>query len=116
MADVTETRESGIEILDIEPEELSEDAEAVVFRTEEETEVQVAESAGNPVVVNAQYFIAASIETETDEMTEMMTGQETINESSVFISNEEGEVGGGFIQVDEGEIEDALDRFEDDYL
>lgn len=113
---VTETRDSGVEILDVEPEEMSEDAEAVVFRTDEPVEVQVGQSAGNPVVVNAQYFVAASIESETDEVTEMMTGQEYIDESSVFISNEDGEVGGGFIQVDEGDIDEALDAFEDDYL
>lgn len=116
MADVTANRDSGVEVLDTEIEEISEDAEAVVFRTEEEVEVQVGESAGNPVVVQSDHFIAASIETETDEVTQMMTGQEEINESSVFISNEEGVVGGGFIQVDEGEIEDAIEQFEDDYL
>lgn len=113
---VTETRDSGVEVLDTEVDDMSEDAEGVVFRTEEPVEIQVGESAGNPVTVTTQYFVAASIDMETDEITEMMTGQEYVNESSVFISNEDGEVGGGFIQVDEGEIEDAIEQFEEDYL
>lgn len=116
MSEVTTVRESGIELLDTDVEKAAEDAETTLFRTENEVEVQVGESAGNPVVVYSRYFIAASIETETDEATEMMTGQEYIDESSVFISNEDGELGGGFVRVEGGEIEDALTEFEDEHL
>lgn len=112
---VTEVRESGVEVLDTDVE-LAEGAEGAHFRTEEEVEIQVGESAGHPVTVTAQHFVAASIDQEADEMTAMMTGQERINESSVFVSNEEAEVGGGFIQVDEGDLEDAIETFEDEHL
>ena len=114
---VTEVRDSGVEILDTEVE-FAEDVEGILFRTEEPVEIQVGESAGHPVTTTAQHFAAASIDKELDDDSPqaMMTGQTEINESSVFISNEDGEVGGGFIQVDEGTIEEAIDAFEDDYL
>lgn len=116
MAEVTEVRESGVELLDTELDETHEDAEAVHVRAEDSVQIQVGESAGNPVLVEAQYFIVASVEGETDEITEMMTGETEIDEASVFISNEEGEVGGGFIQIEEGDIDDALTELEAEHL
>lgn len=116
MADVTAVRDSGVELVDTDVEDASEDAETQHFRTEEEVTVQVGETVGNPIIVRAKYFVAASIDQEADEVTQMMTGEEHINESSVFVSNEEGEIGGGFIQVDGGDVEDAIGRFEEDYL
>lgn len=113
---VTESRESGVELLDTEVEEASEDADFVHFQTDEEVEIEVGESAGNPVYVQTRYFVAASIDTEADEITQQMTGQERINESSVFISNEDGEIGGGFVKVEEGDLDDAIEQFEDEKL
>lgn len=112
---VTETRDSGIEVLDTDVD-LSEDADGVVFRTEEPVEIQVGESAGHPVYVTASHFVAASVDTELDEQTQMITGQERVDESSVFVSNEDGELGGGFLKVDGGDVEDAIEAFEDDHL
>lgn len=116
MVEYTAVQSNEVEILDVEIEDMSGDAEAVLVQTDEEVEVEVGVSAGNSVTVSSDHFIAASINTETDEATAMMTGEESVNESSVFISNEEGEVGGGFLRVDEGDIQDAIDDFEEDYL
>lgn len=117
MADVIDERDSGIEVLDTEIDEIQEDAKAHLFRTPEPVTVQVGLSAGNPVTVTTDYFIAASIEMEADEQTRMMTGEEVIDESSVFISNEGGEVGGGIIQVEDGgDLEDAFKQFETEHL
>lgn len=117
MANVTETRDSGVELLDADVE-LAEGVEGTLFRTEDEVEIQVGESAGHPVTVTAQHFIAASIDQELDEDDPMraMTGETEINESSVFVSNEDGEPGAGVLQVDEGDVEDALTEFEDSHL
>lgn len=122
MTGVLETRESGIEIVDIDPDfgeevpEEDEPEETVVFRTPSVETIQVAETAGHAVTVDAQHFIAAAIDREADEMTQALTGEEREQRAMVHVSNEDGVVGGAFVQVDSGEAEDAIDAFEDDYL
>lgn len=114
---VTETRESGIEILDTEVENISEDAEDhTLFRVEEPIEVQVSESAGNPVYVRADHFVVISVDMEAPEEMQMMTGEEWVDEVTFFISNEDGEIGGGFGTIEEVDLEEALEQFEEDYL
>lgn len=114
---VTEVRESGVEILDTEVE-FAEEADGVLIRTEEAVEIQVGESAGHPITTTVQHFAVASIEKEFEEdsMEAMMSGETEVDESAVFISNEEGEVGSGFVQVDGGDIDDAIERFESEHL
>lgn len=110
-------KRDGIEYLDSDVEELDEEADAVHFKTDEAVKLAVDETVGNDVYVEAEYFIAASIDKEIeDEMQQMMAGAERVNESSVFISNEDGELGGGFIRVDEGDLEDAVGEFENEHL
>lgn len=130
-------RASGIEILDMEvDEELQEGTEATVFRTDGPTRVQIGESAGNPLYVEAEYFVALSIDgtQSVDPMTAMMQGiepeddevvaqdEETgeleieVDEASIFVSNEDAEVGGGVVQLEGGDIEDALEEFEAKHL
>jgi hypothetical protein len=115
---VTETRASGLELLDTDVDEMDEDVDFTHFRTDEPIEIQVGQSAGNPVRVETQHFVAASVEQETDEMTQMMTGKDYIDESTVFISNEDGDVGAGLedTKVDGGDTEDTLDAFEEKFL
>lgn len=117
MVHVTAVRDSGVEMLDTEVDEMDDDAEVQHVRAESPTDIKVGESAGNDVLVEAQYFVAASIEKDIDdEVTKQMTGEDHVDEASVFVSNEEGEVGGGFIQVDGGNLDDAITELEDDYL
>lgn len=122
MAPVTETRESGIEIVDIEPEfgeDVPEDAlpdDVTVFRTEDEQTIVVSETAGHEVTVTAQYFVAAAVDREADEMTQALTGEEREEYAMVHISNENGYVGGAFIQEDGGDVEAAIESFEDEHL
>lgn len=112
MAEPIEIRESGVQVLDTEVEEAEEDTEAVVVRTEEPVTIEV--DSVHSIV--SQHFVVMSIETENDEITQMLTGQEEIDEAGVFFSNEDGEVGTGFVQIEGGNIEDALNEFEEEHL
>lgn len=122
MTGVTETRDSGIEIVDMDadfddeiPEEqLPEDV--IVFRTEEPTTLQVSETAGHPVTVDARYFVATAVDREADEMTQALTGEEREEYAMIHVSNEDGAVGGAFLKEEGGDTEDALERFEDEHL
>lgn len=123
MTEVTEVRDdSGIEILNSEPEfgeEIPEEQlpeDTAVFRTEEDVEIVVDETAGHDVTITAQHFVAAAVDREADEMTQALTGEDRENYSMVHISNEDGEVGGAFLKEDGGDVEDALAAFESDYL
>lgn len=129
MADsVTEVRESGLKMLDQGVEGLEEDAEGVLFKADEELTIQVGESAGNPLLVKAQYFAAVSVdgEREVDPLQAAMMGVEPeedggpptveLDEASVFVANEEGTVGGGIIREDGAGIEEAIEKFEEEHL
>lgn len=132
---VTETRDSGVEILDVDPADLEEGVEGSVFRTDDDVEITVGETVqGRSITTTADHFVAASVDTEMeiDQLTAQMQGlspeddeieeQEdgtllrNIDESSVFIGSDEGEIGYGLLTVEGGEIEDAIEDFEDQYL
>lgn len=136
MSQVTEVRESGVEILAEEIDgELQEEADGALFRTEEPVTITVGQIAGNDVEVTSEYFIAASaegerevspmeammgnIDPEDDDVTETEEGLLVeYDESSVFISNEDGafDENGGLLRVEGGDIDDAVSQFEDDHL
>lgn len=131
---VTERRESGIEILD-DDADTKEGVESEVFQTEEDVQIVFGETTqGRPIAGTADRFVAASVDTEIniDQTSAQMHGisvedegvvenedgtlTRTVNESSVFIASDEGEVGYGLLTVEEGEIEDAILAFEEQYL
>lgn len=131
---VTESRDSGVELLDTETEKFDDEVDAQHFRTDEPVTVVVGQSVGNDVTVETDYFVVASIEgtkelsgmeasmagldPEDESVTETDDGmlEVEMDEASVFISNEDADVGGGFIQVEDADIDDAIAAFEDDYL
>lgn len=98
-------------------EAMAEDVEYKHFVTTQPIEIKLGETAGHDVVTETSHFVVASLETETDELTQAMTGApEELNESSVFISNEDGELGAGLFRIEDGDLDDALEQFEEDYL
>jgi len=105
-----------VEKLDTVVDYFKDSVESQHFRTDEPIEIQVAQAAGNPVYTETVFFVAASVDEALEETNQMLAGEEHVNESSVFISNEDGEVGGGFMKIDGGDIEDAIEQFESEYL
>lgn len=136
MTGVTEVRDSGIEILSTDVQDTTDAATAQHFRTEDEVEIPIGESAGNEMFVRSEYFVAISIdgavemnpmqamtqgiEVDEDAVVENDEGEQVVevdvNEASVFVSNEDGEVGGGVHQEDGGTLDGVLDNFEENYL
>lgn len=99
------------------------------LRTSEPVQVQIGESAGNPILVEAQHFVAASVEGvdeyEVNPLEAAMSDGEyeagevvtqEFDEASVFVSNEDGDLGGGVVQVDGGSMQDAIDEFVEEHL
>lgn len=99
-----------------EVEAMAEDVEYKHFVTTQPVTIKLGETAGHDVVTESSHFVVASLDVELDELTKATTGQERANESSVFISNEDGELGAGLFRVEEGDIDEALERFEEKYL
>jgi hypothetical protein len=124
MVSVTTVRDSGIEILDAGIEDLEAEfndemvGDVVFFRTEEPVLLEIGESVGNPMYVEAQYFIAASVEGEVeDEIQQMMTGEDYVEETSIFVSNEDGEMGGGVLRLDDtADTDAAIEEFEEEHF
>lgn len=101
----------GIEQLDTDIEDAHEEAEAIHLQHETPVEIEIGNVVGNTVYTETEYFVVMSVTAEADEVQEMMTGESYIDESSVFISNADGDVGGGIIQIDDGNLQDAVDEF-----
>lgn len=99
-----------------EVEAFVEDVEYKHFVTTQPIEIELGETAGHPVTTETSHFAVARLVTETDELEQAMGAPETLDEVSVFISNEDGELGAGLFRIEEGSIDDALDKFEADYL
>lgn len=129
--------DDGITIIEKDIEEMQEDVDYCFFETDEPVELGLGETAGHPVTTEAQHFIVAEIDVETDEMQQAMGAPSRVQEASVFISNEDGEVGAGLediqirgefeeVETEDGETEvevteratkeDAIERFVETYL
>lgn len=124
MAQVTETRESGLEILeqDVEPTVPEEDVERTeLVRLPDETTFSLGEAAGNPITVSTQYLIVESVHMQFDEdsMEAQMLGVEEVDAAGGYITNEDGELGEeplGVVSVEEGGFEDLIEKIEEEHL
>lgn len=108
-----------IELLETDIEDVEDGVDAQHFTTGNDIEMEVGDILDNPVRVNAQYFIAASVEQEVDdEMRKAMLGEEYIDEASIFISDEDGsfENEAGLFKVDGADLDDVIDEFAERYL
>lgn len=107
----------GISFTGTSVESMVEDVEYKHFKTTQPVEIPLGETAGNEVSTTAEYFVVASLDmANDDEVAVAMGAPEYLDESTVFISNEEGEVGAGLFVIEEGDMDDAIDRFEEKYL
>lgn len=113
----------GITLVTTDIENLTEQTDGVLFESDEVLHVQVGETAGNPCYTDVDQFVALKTEYELDEqqaqLMAMQTGQEPdeidreVEEASVFISNEDGEIGAGLIREKDGEVNDVIQQFVD---
>lgn len=126
----------GISTTDVEPNDVNDDAEALHFETDEETAIAIGESAGNQMYVEAKQFVAMSVDgtQEVGPMEAMQAGitpdddrvvgqneeegvlEIEVDEASIFVSNDEGEVGGGVKTVEGADIDTAIEQFADEDL
>lgn len=138
MAEVTEVRESGIEIVDGDIEGMSEDVdETVLARLPSATDLTVDESLGNDIQVRGVEFIGVAsingtqtvepmqaammgLNEESDEVVSVdeETGEMEVevDEAALFIANEDGETGIGLTQATDAGVEDVLSDFEEEHL
>jgi hypothetical protein len=119
--DVQQKLDSGIELLTTDLSAMMDEGveAAQHFRTDEPITIELGETAGHQVTVEAQHFIAAAVDREPDTQ-EIMMGMaeegDTITEASVFISNDEAELGGGLERIEGGDLDDGFRAFETNYL
>lgn len=125
-----------MELLDTEVENTTDAATAQHFTTDEPVEIPIGESVGNEMFVRSEYFVAMSVDgaVKMNPIEAMQEGVEVdeeavsededgnpyveveVDESSVFVSNEDGDVGGGVLTMDGGDVESVLDEFAAEYL
>lgn len=109
--------EVAISYTGTEVEDMRDGVEYKHFTTTRPLTIELGETAGHPVTVEVEHFVVASLEMENpDEVSVAMGAPEFVDESSVFISNEDGELGTGLFVIEEGDMDDAIERFEEKYL
>lgn len=106
---------NGVEIVR-EIEDSGEGEEVYLFKTEEVLRIGLGATAGHEVYTETQYFLVVDVDLDADEMVQMMTGKDYIDEGIVCVSNEDGEVGHAFIRDDGLDAEEALATFAEQYL
>lgn len=106
-------------------EEVQDDAETLLFKTDEPVEIQIGDSVGNPIVTRAEYFAVISIDTEVpmNPMQAAMEGVEDpedatveVDETTVHVANEDAEIGGGVFTIEGGTVDEAVEQFSDEHL
>jgi hypothetical protein len=118
---VTEYRESGIEVLAGEPalaEQFPEGiTETTLFRLPTVLAVDAGDVVGNPVTVEAQYFVAADIDDDDpDEVHQQMLDVDEVHEAALYVSNADGEEGPIIWQQQGADAEDVFEHFETEVM
>lgn len=118
------------------PDEQEFEAETDIqhFALDEPILVQIGESVGNPIFVEADHFLAISVDTvrelgpmeilqrqQEGEEIEMPDEEgaaptEHLDEATVVVSNEDGVPGGAILTEDGAGLSEALDKFVEDNL
>ncbi|UBF23196.1 hypothetical protein M1M34_gp045 [Haloarcula tailed virus 2] len=116
MVEVTEVRESGIEIV----EELEGgDGERLYHaRLPERMDITVGESAGHSMVVtNVEYIMLVEADFEANEMEQAMLGVEHVKETVIAVSNPDAEAGIAIlVDEEDANIDALLEEFEESEL
>lgn len=83
------------------------------FTTDEMVTVTMDAPTGQLVEIHSENFAAAKV----DETIMTHDGTQGLDESAVFICSDDGEIGYGILQVqDGGTIEEAIEEFVDEYM
>jgi hypothetical protein len=112
-----------VTLITTEIDDTTDGTDGVLFQTDGPITVEVGQSAGNRCWAEVEYFIALETEYELDEMQQnimaMQQGVEPeeidseVEEASVFISNEDGDIGAGLIREEGGTANGVLAEFAD---